>query len=161
VCGNTCGWYSCFGIEISQHAEVLALSKIKDKYGRDRGEIRFQILESSRWLKVKIWSDGHGQSRHREVRWGREYGPFHFEPAQEAPSEGGGEENDEDNYEEDDDADKDVDVFVVKSEAVSVPVLPEATQVALINKLREGPRSTQDAGGSIPGADENVDQILS
>jgi hypothetical protein len=91
----------------------------------------------------------------------REYGPFHFEPAQEAPSEGDGEENDEDNYEEDDDADKDVDVFVVKSEAVSVPVLPEATQVALINKLREGPRSTQDAGGSIPGADENVDQILS
>jgi Zinc knuckle len=65
----------------------------------------------------------------------REYNPFYVEPVQEAIIEEE-EDNDENEYF---DADEDnEDEEEEQPEAVPAPVLPEATQVALINKLREG-----------------------
>jgi hypothetical protein len=55
---------------------------------------------------------------------------FYIEPAQE--------EDDEDNDEDDDDVDEDIGELVIHPEDVPVPVLPEATQIALRNKLCEG-----------------------
>ena len=61
----------------------------------------------------------------------RDYNPFYVEAVPAAPVA------DEDDEEEEDDVEEDIGVPVVLPE-VHAPVLPEATQLALINKLREG-----------------------
>ena len=71
----------------------------------------------------------------------RQYNPFYAEPQQEALIE----EDDED----DDDVDENISELEAQPEDVPVPFLPEATQIALINKLRErayeGRRKKQEA----------------
>jgi hypothetical protein len=66
----------------------------------------------------------------------REYNPFYAEPQQEALIE-------------EDDVDEDISELEAQAEDVPVPFLPEATQIALINKLRErayeGRRKKQEA----------------
>jgi hypothetical protein len=62
----------------------------------------------------------------------REYNPYFVEPVAAAP---GAEAEDDD---DDDDEDEDEEVEEELGEVVAMPILPEATKLALINKLREG-----------------------
>jgi hypothetical protein len=64
----------------------------------------------------------------------REYNPFYVNPLEEAAADEEGDEEEEDEA----DVDEDIGVVVEQPEAVPVPTLPEATRLALINKLREG-----------------------
>lgn len=60
----------------------------------------------------------------------REYNPYFVEPVAAAP--GAEAEDDDDEEDEDEEVEEDL------GEVVAMPILPEATRLALINKLREG-----------------------
>jgi hypothetical protein len=69
----------------------------------------------------------------------RDYNPFYVEPVEEAITEEAEEAEDDEDEDDEDVADGVEDIgVVVENDAVPLPDLPDATRVALINKLREG-----------------------